>query len=241
MDLDLDFNKESTTLHCFSSHFKKTVMAFTDFKHIGQVLRLYNIRAQRQADIEIPIQKTPVRLVEDIDFALKYTDCESSEAICESLIYPILSSVWKGFLDTFSLYSHSNWHVDDSLSGIPHYLITSISKYGSPVMGLPMLVVIEAKKDNFEEGWGECCAAMYAAQQAKRDNPLKIYGIVTNGKQWKFATLQAALFTQKITAYSIFDLDKLYSALYFVLADCENQLKAAYLVSPSVIISAMSC
>ena len=66
---------------------------------------------------------------------------------------------------------------------------------------------------------------MVAAQRVNENNNLTIYGVVSNGEQWEFATLHQSFFTQNITAYSIFDLDKLYPALYFVLADCKNQLK----------------
>jgi hypothetical protein len=51
------------------------------------------------------------------------------------------------------------------------------------------------------------------------------YGVVRNGEQWEFATLKQDLFIQNLAAYSIFDLDKLYSALHFVLDDCKKQLK----------------
>ena len=201
-------------------------MAFTEFKNLGQVLRQYDIGAQKKNFIEFTTQKTtPARLADDIEFALKYVDYDASEiAICESLIYPILVQVWKNFLDTLALHSHRTWQVDGALTGIPDYLISPISKYGTTVIDTPVLVAIEAKKDNFEEGWGQCAAEMVAAQLANKNSALTVYGIVSNGEQWEFATLQNALFTQNIAAYSIFDLDKLYSALHFVLEDCKKQL-----------------
>lgn len=200
-------------------------MAFTQFKNLGSVLLKYNLTATKDNFIVTENLSAPLRLVEDIDFVLKYVDYDSSEAaICESVIYPVLLQVWKNFLDTLFLYSHRSWTVDEDLSGIPDYLITAISKYGPPIVGTPVLVAIEAKKDDFESGWGQCAAEMVAAQQVNQNNDLTVYGIVSNGEQWEFGTLKQSLFTQNITAYSIFDLDKLYSALYFVLADCKKQL-----------------
>lgn len=210
-------------------------MAFTEFKNLGQILRLHDISVQKKNFITATPQEIPARLVEDVDFVLKYVNYDSSEAaICENLIYPVLFQVWKRFLDTLALHSHRTWQVDASLTGIPDYLISAVSKYGGTVIDTPVLVAIEAKKDDFEGGWGQCAAEMVAAQRTNQNNDLTIYGLVSNGEQWEFGALNQSLFTQNITAYSIFDLDKLYSAIYFVLADCKNQLKTATLVSPSV-------
>ena len=104
-------------------------MAFTQFKNLGSVLQEYNLTAQRHNFVVGATVQAPDRLVEDITFALQYIDYESSEAaICESLIYPILLQVWKNFLDSLFLYSHRTWQVDNTLMGVPDYLITAISK-----------------------------------------------------------------------------------------------------------------
>ena len=129
-------------------------MAFTEFKNLGQILRKYDIRLEKKNFIVFTPQAAPARLVEDIDFVLKYVNYDSSEAaICENLIYPVLFQVWKDFLDILALHSHRTWQVDNSLTGTPDYLISPISKYGGTDIDTPVLVAIEAKKDDFEEGW----------------------------------------------------------------------------------------
>ena len=209
-------------------------MAFTQFKNLGSVLLKYNLTTKKDNFIAAQTFDAPARLVEDIDFVLKYVDYESSEAaICESLIYPVLLQVWKDFLDTLFLYSHRSWNVDEELSCIPDYLITAISKYGAPIVGTPVLVAIEAKKDNFEEAWGQCAAAMHAAQYANENRYLKIYGIVSNGEQWEFACLENNTFIRNSDFFNILDLDKLYSALHFILEDCKKQLQA-HVLPPSM-------
>jgi hypothetical protein len=209
-------------------------MTSTEFKTQGQVFRQYDIRPQKKKFISFTTQQAPARLVEDIDFALNYVDYSASEiAICESLIYPVLAQVWKSFLDTLALHSHKTWQIDGQLSGIPDYLISSISKYGTAVIDTPILVAIKAKKDNFVEGWGQCAAEMVAAQLVNKNNDLTIYGVVSNGEQWEFAKLNQAVFTKNAVPYSVFDLDKLYSAVHFVLTDCKNQLNQT-IITPSV-------
>lgn len=203
-------------------------MSFTQFKNLGSVLQEYNLTAQRQNFVVYDKEgiHAPDRLIEDITFALQYIDYDSSEAaICESLIYPILVQVWKNFLDTLFLYSHRSWQADSTLTGIPDYLITAISKYGSPVIGTPVLITIEAKKDNFEEGWGQCAAAMVAAQQSNQNKQLVIYGIVSNGEQWEFGKLEQASFIKNIESITITDTHKLYAVLYGLLSICKQQLR----------------
>jgi hypothetical protein len=201
-------------------------MAFTQFKSLGSVLTTYDISYK---DVDFIVGQSvniPARLIEDIDFALKNTDYSLSEAsICENLIYPVLKETWKSFLSDFFLWSHPTWYVDETLSGIPDYLFTQPTKYGKAVLGAPVLIAVEAKKDNFQEGWGQCAAAMIAAQKLNANTNLIIYGIVSNGEIWEFAFLQHDAITKNITGYSIFELHKLYEALYFVLKQSKAQFR----------------
>ncbi|MEN9610053.1 MAG: hypothetical protein RLZZ628_867 [Bacteroidota bacterium] len=200
-------------------------MPFTSFKTSSQILRQYDIQAIKKDFIAFKQMQAPARLVEDIDFTLNNVDYNASEiAICESLIYPVLVQLWKPFLDTLVLHSHRSWQVEGELTGIPDYLISAASKYGIAVIETPVLVAVEAKKDNFEEGWGQCAAEMIAAQLVNQNKNLTIYGIVSSGEQWQFAKLHQAVFTQSVKSYSIFELDKLYSVLYAVLEDCKKQI-----------------
>ncbi len=77
---------------------------------------------------------------------------------------------------------------------------------------------------------------MVAAQQANQNAELTVYGVVTNGKLWEFAKIKSNLFTKNEDYIDIADLDKLYSALYFILEDCKKQLQAN-LLAPSFIPS----
>ena len=70
-------------------------------------------------------------------------------------------------------------------SGIPDYIIAKSSPLGKEVMDMPMLVMIEAKKDDFDEGWGQCLAQLNLAQQLNHQ-AFRVYGIVSNGEVWQF-------------------------------------------------------
>lgn len=66
---------------------------------------------------------------------------------------------------------------------------------------------------------------MIAAQKLNAQPDLIIYGIVSNGEIWEFAYLKRGTITKNIIGYSIFELHKLYEALFFVLKQSKMQLK----------------
>ena len=86
-----------------------------------------------------------------------------------------------------------------------------------------MLVMIEAKKDDFDEGWGQCLAQMHLAQELS-NHEYRIYGIVSNGDVWQFAYLEQNTLTQNSYSLNINDLQRLCDTLYFVFETCEKQL-----------------
>jgi hypothetical protein len=55
----------------------------------------------------------------------------------------------------------------------------------------PFVCVIEAKKDDFEQGTAQCLVEMQACQWGNQElgQMMPIYGIVTNGEGWKFYRL----------------------------------------------------
>jgi hypothetical protein len=49
-------------------------------------------------------------------------------------------------------------------------LLEAIQKFDSPY-----LILMEAKKDNFEEGWGQCLAELIAAQKINNQPEQSLY------------------------------------------------------------------
>jgi hypothetical protein len=52
--------------------------------------------------------------------------------------------------------------------------------------------VVEAKKDDFEQGLAQCLVALHSCQTQNKNAGLEItvYGIVTNGDGWRFYCLK---------------------------------------------------
>ncbi len=201
-------------------------MSFTQFKNIGEVLKKYQLKVKRSQFLQtLPLHTAPDSLKLDIQFSLKQGLYKHSEAaICEQLIHPVLRTLWKEhFVAEMLLWSHTQFSVNEILTGVPDYIFTQRTDYDSEVLEAPILFAVEAKKDNFEEAWGQCAAEMVAAQKANDTVLVPVYGCVTNGKIWEFAQLKATSFIKDPDYFDILELDKLYSALYAILYDCKKQ------------------
>ena len=83
---------------------------------------------------------------------------------------------------------------------------------------------MEAKKDNFEEGWGQCLAELVAAQKLNNNQHDLVFGIVTNGKLWEFGKLEDNLFTKNVKYYTLENLAALMEVIHFVFSKSISQI-----------------
>jgi hypothetical protein len=200
-------------------------MAFTDFKSIAQVQQEYNIRYSEESFISYFDLKPSEHFREEFEFNLENIDVFTSEASrCENVIYPILREVYKSFVDKYTLWSHKSISYDNKLTGTPDYLISTRSELGKTILGFPLVVVVEAKQNNFIEGWGQCLAELIAAQKMNKNEEKPIYGIVTDGELWQLGRLLLDVFTKEKTRIAITDLDKLFGAIAFLLAELKDSV-----------------
>jgi len=195
-------------------------MAFTDFKSLAQVQQEYNIKYSEESFISYIDLNPSDNFRNEFEFNLENIDVFTSEASrCENVIYPILREVYKSFVDKYTLWSHKSITYDHKLTGTPDYLISTKSELGKTILGLPLVVVVEAKQNNFIEGWGQCLAELIAAQKMNQNETQPVYGIVTDGELWQLGRLVGDVFTKEKTRIAITDLDKLFGAIGFLLAD----------------------
>ena len=195
------------------------------FKSLAEVLKYYQIH---YIDDEFEIIKTAninEAVKQDILFTLREVAYDVSEAaICENLIYPLLKDAWKNYVDVFAIWSHQALEYDDELTGIPDYLISKRSELGKIIFDHPLLAVVEAKKDNFSQGWAQCSLEMIAMQKINKNEQLAIYGLVSNGEIWEIAKLEKQVFTFYRKRFLIEDLELLFNALVSILERCKIQL-----------------
>jgi len=134
------------------------------------------------------------------------------DAICEEAIQPFKRlRIWKG----------ANLE-GDRASGYVDYLIAERKRY----LEAPMLCVIEAKKDDFEQGLAQCLVEMAACQSVNRQlgKDINIFGIVTNGATWTFYQLTITGQVYETTPHAIGDLEVVLGWLYYIFQECEKHL-----------------
>lgn len=197
-------------------------MAFTSFHNLPEVITKYNLLYEEQLCKVDLLHLAPQSLHDEIAFNRQEIPYQNSEiAIGEVILFPVLKAVWFQFKDQLTLWSHPNIEVDSLLTGYPDYLLASKSKQGKIILGTPFLAVVEAKRDDFTAGWGQCASEMYALQQLNRakqvpnqkqdTNDGNILGIVSNGDYWQFAFLKDTIFTKCRNNYLIENLDDIYN------------------------------
>lgn len=200
-------------------------MAFTDFKTISEVQERFSIRYEAAPFIHVnPVEPNPT-LVEELAFTEEYIDTRVSEfSIREGLIFPVLKEAYRRYAEKFSLWSHRFIKYDDILVGTPDYFVSKRSELGKTVLGKPLLLMMEAKKNDFDEGWAQCLAEMVAAQKLNGTD-LTIYGIVTDGQVWQFGKLEQTLYTYNEKLFTLDALAELLGALDYVYERLLEQIE----------------
>jgi hypothetical protein len=192
-------------------------MAFSDYKNVAQVQKQFAIKYREENYIIAQDVELPQQFVKEFLFNRDNIDIYTSEASrCEAIIFPILREVYKDYCHYYALWIQKPLSYDNDLNGTPDYIVATKSILGKTVLGEPLLIIVEAKKNDFEQGWGQCLAELVAAQKINGDTSLSVHGIVTDGKLWEFGKLTADLFIKNIAGYTVDNLQNLFGALHFI-------------------------
>lgn len=153
------------------------------------------------------------RLADDLEFA---TAVGNEATRAQFLIAPILSELRARHRTKISLFPQTELNVDAELglTGVCDYLISADpTQY---VMKVPVVCVIEAKRDDLTTGTAQCMAAMIAAQRFnERESRTvdSIFGCVTTGTNWRFLQLRGEVFTLERHEYTLDRLPKILGIL----------------------------
>ena len=189
-------------------------MAFSDYKTIEQVQTEFNIAYHEERFIEERSIEPTAIFLEEFAFNQAYLPIYSSEgARSEAVIFPILREVYKPHSIGYELWIQRPLTYDQQLSGTPDYLVSTRSPLGKTVFALPVLIVVEAKRNDFDQGWGQCLAELVAAQKLNDEPGRVVYGIVTDGKRWEIGKLLHNQFIQNAPGYTVEQLSLLFGAL----------------------------
>ena len=189
-------------------------MAFSDFKTISEVQEKFNIKYSYSDFFDVQAKDPSEQFLKELEFSQQHFDFLSSEGSrCEVVIFPILREIYKDYTENYGLWVKKSITYDEILNGTPDYLVATKSELGITVVGTPLIMMVEAKKNDFEQGWGQCLAEMVAAQKMNDNPDFPLYGIVTDGITWQFGRLVADAFTRNRTNFSLDNLPNLFGAV----------------------------
>ena len=193
-------------------------MAFSDFKTIPDVQKKFGIRHIENDFITIEEGVSPSeQFLKELEFSRQYLPVLASEGgRCEAVIYPILREVYKAYATHYVLWIKEPLAYDETLSGTPDYFVSTRSELGMLIVGTLLIMLMEAKKNDFELGWGQCLAELVAAQKINEDPEHAVYGIVSDGTLWQIGHLVGDTFTRNRTSFIVDDLPTLFGAVDFV-------------------------
>ncbi|RKU36006.1 hypothetical protein C6495_04385 [Candidatus Poribacteria bacterium] len=145
----------------------------------------------------------------------------TEKARSELIVAEVLVELREQFDRRISLFSGIDFNVDagDGLVGICDFLVSL-----SPVQYLlqaPIIALVEAKRDDFLSGLGQCTAEMLAAQRfnARKGNDIPtIYGVSTTGLTWKCLKLTEKRLYIDTASYAIRECDKILGILVSMVA-----------------------
>jgi len=171
---------------------------------------------------DVPPAKPDDLLRQELEEGLPLVLARGSEkARSEWIISPVLTAVRRLLDRQISLFSGEDFTVDSSigLNGICDFLISkSLSQLE---IQAPVVIIIEAKKENLNGGLGQCIAEMVAAQKFNAANNVNIpiiFGSVTSGTTWKFLKLEGNSVTIDITEYPLPPVEPILAFLTWMLS-----------------------
>jgi hypothetical protein len=199
-----------------------------NFTSLKDVIQAYGL--SYQTDQFIDFQAIEAVSVADwfkaeIDFSLKNQGQDDKEAfVSEFVIVPFLKEAWKHHAN-LSLFSHPTLTTDD-VTVIPDYLLTARDPSGYKSIYKPLLITVEAKNENFDEGWMQAVLQAVVCQKLNEKPEIPIYAIVTTGDIWEFGKLENKRFTYHPLPLSVQDIGRLLGVLDFLYQQSEISAQA---------------
>lgn len=198
-------------------------MSYGHFESVEQVAGIFNIKVKDACIInrktieisELLFNNIKSKLLNSLNFRNEAT-------ISNKVITPMLDIVAENN-KPLNVWIEEPFNVDKDkgLVGEPDYLIAPATDYGG--MALPPLCIIEAKKQDWDQGWTQALAEMIAAsiKGAKL-----CYSVVTTGKIWQFSQLENNIFIKDPNQISATqELQVVLDTLNWIFAEVNQKYK----------------
>ena len=134
----------------------------------------------------------------------------------ELIVANVLVELREQLEHRISFFSGIEFNIDANadLTGVCDFMISLSPRQFS--LKAPVIMLVEAKKDDMLIGLGQCVAEMVAAQRfnAEEGNDIpRIYGAITSGIDWLFLRLEDKKLHIDMSAYQIAQCDKILGIL----------------------------
>lgn len=145
----------------------------------------------------------------------------------ERLVSPILTEFRRRNNRGLTVYSGHLLNADaaNGLTGECDYLIALGDKV-LDFLDTPLFTVVEAKKQDFELGTGQCAAQMVGAFKYNEidghQTPF-LYGAATDGVKWRFMKMENKVLSIDRHYYQIETLSKVLGVLQYIFEDCKEK------------------
>jgi hypothetical protein len=193
-------------------------MAYSDFS-LAKVSKTFELKILDAVNMfsAIPELESSNFLVETLLYTVPLAISSNTEkARSEMIIAPILIELRKQLNSEISFFSGIDFTIDPE-KGLNENCDFLISR--SPellILTAPVIIIVEAKKENINGGLGQCVAEMLGArifnEREGNDIPA-IFGAVTSGTNWRFLKLKDQVIEIDLTEYYLRDVNKILGIL----------------------------
>ncbi|QJW95947.1 hypothetical protein [Frigoriglobus tundricola] len=206
-------------------------MAFGDFQYPA-VVQQFGLTWHTASDLFAGVQGVaPSPHVQQTTAVVSQlaTIVNTEKARSEWMIAPILGDLWARYRGQISLFSGVDFQADPAarLNGFCDFLIARAPQ--QPQIIAPVMVIFEAKKENINDGLGQCIAGMVGAQRfnQRTNAPVdSVYGCVTSGTAWKFLRVTASTLVYDLIEYEFAQVDRILGILTHVVGPPPAQVAA---------------
>jgi hypothetical protein len=143
----------------------------------------------------------------------------TEKARSELLVTPILMAVVEMANEPITLFSGIWFDVDTNqgLHGECDFLVSRGEPL--PMVRPPVLVMVEAKKQDIDVGFGQCMAQMFAGQifNERKHIQMPVYGCITTGESWQFLKLDGKTLMIDPVRIPLNQLEELLAILLFIV------------------------
>ena len=172
-------------------------------------------------------------LAANVSFALMQG---TEKARSEFIIAPVMAELRQQAGERVSIFSGVKFDVDRKrkLYGWCDFLI-SRSPYQA-VLEAPVVVAVEAKRQDFRNALPQCVAEMYAAKlfnESRNADIQIIYGVITIGTVWQFLKLENQNVESSGEEYTIENVDKIFLAEHHHRSHCPYRKQRFLIISPN--------